>query len=345
MTIDVNFSERSKLFKYLSSKLIGFPKEENNYNNFFNGYAKENYKWEANNCLCKSSDDLLISRIDRHNVPFQVVICKSCGLIRAKEYLRNEDVIHFYKNIYRTKLYAKSTHTANPEKLFNKQLRTTRHAFSLIKQHLIKKENLKIVDVGGGVGGILTFFEKNNELYLCDFFKPYLDFAKKKKLKIIDGGLEKVDFKPDIIILSHVVEHWNNFEEEIEKLIKIQKKNETLNYIEFPGVDSLQKGRRQGDILGDIHIPHVFYFQTKVFENLMNRYGFEKVYMDTFIRSIFIYTGRKKTLINYFQNVCDDLIAGEKFKKKQIFKNFLKIFIPNLILNQIRKIKDNSIKY
>ena len=67
--------------------------------------------------------------------------------------------------------------------------------------------------------------------------------------------------------------------------------------------------------------------------------------MDTFIRSIFIYTGRKKTLINYFQNVCDDLIAGEKFKIKQIFKNFLKIFIPNLILNQIRKIKDNSIKY
>ena len=23
--------------------------------------------------------------------------------------------------------------------------------------------------------------------------------------------LDKIDFKPDIIILSHVIEHWNNF--------------------------------------------------------------------------------------------------------------------------------------
>ena len=66
----------------------------------------------------------------------------------------------------------------------------------------------------------------------------------------------------------------------MKKLINIQIKNQTLNYIEFPGVDSLKDGRREGDILGDIHVPHVYYFTSYVFENIMNRYGFEKVYLE-----------------------------------------------------------------
>ena len=282
---------------FLTAKLIGFPKEEKSYNNFFNSYAKRNYKWIKNNCLCKNQNDKILSKVDRHNVNFLVVICKNCGLIRAKNYLRDKHVRHFYKNIYRKKLYTNSTHTAQPNVLFNKQIRTTRHAYKIIKKFQRKKEKLKIVDIGGGVGGILTHFSQNNDLYLFDFFKPYLNFAKKFSFNIVEGGLEKVNFKPDIIILSHVVEHWNNFEIEINRLIKLQKKNKTLNYIEFPGIDSLQKGRRQGDVLGDIHVPHVYYFQTEVFENLMNRFGFKKIYMDSFIRSIFVYTGKKKLLI------------------------------------------------
>lgn len=269
--------------------------KEKNYNNFFNGYAKQNYKWIKNPCLCRQkSDDLLISEIDRHYVSFPVVLCKACGLVRAEKYLRNKDVNHFYKYIYRSKLYSGSTHTASPNNLFKKQLRSTRHAHEIISKYQNNKKKLKIVDVGGGVGGILEHFDKHNELYLCDFYKPYLNFAKKKSFNVIEGGINKINFKPDIIILSHVIEHWNNFDIEIKRLIKIQKKNFTLNYIEFPGIDFLQKGRRQGDILGDIHVPHVYYFQTKVFENLMNRYGFKKIYMNSFIRGVFIYTGKKK---------------------------------------------------
>ena len=38
---------------------------------------------------------------------------------------------------------------------------------------------------------------------------------KLKKESCIKGGLDAIDFKPDIIILSHVIEHWNNFDYEI----------------------------------------------------------------------------------------------------------------------------------
>jgi len=346
MGILINSFRSSKILDYLSTKLIGFPKKEKNYNNFFNRYAKQNYKWIKNPCLCRQkSEDFLISEIDRHYVNFPVVLCKACGLVRAEKYLRNKDVNHFYKYIYRTKLYSGSTHTASPNNLFKKQLRSTRHAHEIISKYQNNKKKLKIVDVGGGVGGILEHFDKHNELYLCDFYKPYLNFAKKKSFNVIEGGINKINFKPDIIILSHVIEHCNNFDIEIKRLIKIQKKNCTLNYIEFPGIDSLQKGRRQGDILGDIHVPHVYYFQTKVFENLMNRYGFKKINMNSFIRGVFIYTGKKKKIKNYYKTVCNDIVNAEKFRIKQIFINFLKIFIPTVFIKQIRKIKDNSIEY
>ena len=137
----------------------------------------------------------------------------------------------------------------------------------------------------------------------------------------------------------------HNFNYEIKKLISIQKKNETLNYIEFPGIDSLKKGRREGDVLGDIHVPHVYYFSSYVFENLMNRYGFEKVYIDTLIKSIFIYTGKTKKLVNYYQLCKNDLIAAEKTRKIQILKNLIKVIMPIFILKLIRKIRNKKINY
>ena len=83
-------------------------------------------------------------------------------------------------------------------------------------------------------------------------------------------------------------------------------------------------------------MPHVYYFTSYVFENLMNRYGFKKIYLDTLIRSIFIYTGEKKSLINYYELCRNDLISAEKTRKLQIFKNFIKLFIPTFILKLIR---------
>ena len=60
----------------------------------------------------------------------------------------------------------------------------------------------------------------------------------------------------------------------------------------------------------------------------MNRYGFEKIYLDTFIKSIFVYTGKKKKLINYFELCRNDLIDGEKARKFRFFKNLIKFLIP-----------------
>ena len=58
----------------------------------------------------------------------------------------------------------------------------------------------------------------------------------------------------------------------------------------------------------------------------MNRYGFDKIYSDTLIKSIYIYSGNKKGLINYYKTVKHDLICAEKTRRFQILKNCIKCF-------------------
>jgi hypothetical protein len=288
----------------------------------------------------------LLSQTDRHCVDFITVVCKNCGLIRAKDYFRNDHVVDYYKRFYRTSAMNEIYLKKSPADMFNEQKKSSKFRYDLLNKYKIRPlNNMEIVDLGGGAGGVLDHFESNNEKYLVDYFDPYLKYAQTKGIKGINGGLDKIDFKVDIIILSHVIEHWNNFEYEIQKLINIQKINKTLNYIEFPGIDSIKKGRREGDVLGDIQVPHVYYFTSYVFENLMNRYGFEKIYLDTLIKSIFIYTGKKKNLINYYKLCRSDLISAEKTRKIQIFKNLIKFFIPMFFLKVIRKIRNSKIKF
>lgn len=331
-----NFLIKHKRFLEKQNK----KSENHKYINFFQNYKKKNYKLLDNNCLCGNKNDQLLSKVDRYSVKFDTVICRSCGLIRAPKFFDNESIIDFYKNHYRKIMSDDSTNYTDPENLYEEQKKKAKDQFKIIDQTLKKKiKNFIILDLGGGVGGRLEYFDKSNKLFLADFFDPYLTYAKSKGINTLKGGLKDVNFKPDLIILSHVIEHWNNFDIEIKNLIKIQKINQTINFIEFPGIDSLKLGRRGGDFLYDIHIPHVYYFASYVFENLMNRYGFEKIYIDEEIKSLFIYTGKIKKLENNFFKVKDDLIKAEFTRKKEIIKNKVKILFPKLY-NLIKKIKN-----
>ena len=353
-----SFNELDK-YLYSEKRISKYPYYKKVYFDFFNGYAKKNYTLIPIKCLCGNNDDILLSKSDRHGIEFTVVVCKKCGLIRAKDYFTDENIKDFYKNHYRNVMpddeievtsasskFRSHTKIVHKEEIFEQDLQTRYNSHKARNRNRIKiiekfgiLSKKKVLDLGGGFGGILEHFKNENEVYLVDHYVPYLNYAKSKGINIIKGGLDNIDFKPDVIILSHVMEHWGNFEKDIKKLIQIQKIGETINYIEFPGVDGIKLGRQEGDIIGDIHVPHVYYFASYVFENIMNRYGFEKLYIDSWIKSLFIYTGKKSNLINNYPRVLQDLILAEKRRKMHCVHNFLKLFIPNNLLSINRKIR------
>ena len=77
----------------------------------------------------------------------------------------------------------------------------------------------------------------------------------------------------------------------------------------------------------------------------MNRHGFEKVYIDSQIKSVFVFTGKKKNLVNHFNKCRQDLFEGEKARKIQIIKNLIKLLLPSKIINFISKIRNKKIKF
>ena len=150
-----NLDELNK-YLYKQNRIKQFPQYIKNYYNFFNLYAKENYKLENNNCLCDKKNDILLSQTDRHCVDFVTVVCKNCGLIRALDYFRNEDVYDFYKNFYRTTAMNDKVLQSSPADMFDRQKKDSKFRYDLLCKYKIKPINkLKIVDLGGGVGGVL----------------------------------------------------------------------------------------------------------------------------------------------------------------------------------------------
>ena len=48
-------------YLYKKDRIIQFPRFSKNYYNFFNNYAKKNYKLINNSCLCGAKDDILLN--------------------------------------------------------------------------------------------------------------------------------------------------------------------------------------------------------------------------------------------------------------------------------------------
>ena len=53
-------------------------------------------------------DDILLSQTDRHQVEFVTVVCKNCGLIRAKIISEMRTLRTSIKNFYRTVSYTEN---------------------------------------------------------------------------------------------------------------------------------------------------------------------------------------------------------------------------------------------
>tara|TARA_Y100000590_G_scaffold468771_1_gene653026 strand:- start:1405 stop:2451 length:1047 start_codon:yes stop_codon:yes gene_type:complete len=333
---------------------IGYARSKNEeYSKFCNKYIEENYKFKQTSCLCKKNNDQPLSEVDRHGCKFKLVICKSCGLIRAKYYFDDISLDDFYTNHYRRIV---GNDKITPIDFYQQQKRESKKRWSFLKKSINQDLNNKFIifDCGGGAGGNLDGFINRKNLYLSEYYEPYIEFAKSKGINTIKGGLKefnKLNIKPNLIILSHVVEHWSNFDNEITELIKCLLPN-TYIYIEFPGIDSIKLGRRGYDFLGEIHNAHIYYFASYVFINLLNRRGFKCLVHTAEFYGLFKYSSKKTDIINYYHEVRKDLIKAEKKRllelvdrKSKFIQKILKKILPRKLIRMLKKIKGDPPKF
>ena len=279
----------------------------------FDKYQQKNYQREPVDCLCNSEDSgYVISNVDREGWKYTLLACQFCGLIRAEHYWNEASVADFYSNWYRDES------EADADRLYERQAHRSNFVKTFIDEHSPDRvRRLVVFDIGGGAGGLLNSFLGDAKCYLVDYGEDCLRKAESMGIATQAGGINNIDRiaeYPDLVLLSHVLEHFTDVSGKIKALISRLRVG-ALVYIELPGIDSLSEGRRKHDFLRDIHIPHVFYFSRDVLNNFMHRLGFECLHSNSEIQALYRYSGRKGELINYHDHVCS-LIKKAEIKRR-----------------------------
>jgi len=301
---------------------------------------KGEYHYIENICLCANKDsafDIVISEKDRYGISVKFLLCKKCSLLRSDKKLDSQSLADFYTYYYR-RIYGDGLLSIENE--FNGQVKKGNIYKRKLEKYIPLKEIETIYDFGCGAGGTLfPFLNKRTKVFGSDYDYDRLKYGKEKGLNLlhaIDDKQEIEDKKYDLLILSHVMEHFANPISELNKLFELITDD---GYIVVVVPSSLYVGKS----------PHI---TCRFFQNV-HLYNFNKVYLDGFFKALnmeVIYSDEESFCIlkkpkNWIKNYLDfysDVRLNGKYK--EIVSNFQKVVILNDIL-KISTIKTHIVLF
>jgi len=153
---------------------------------------------------------------------------------------------------------------------FNSQAQRGKTFYKLIEKYVDMREVKTVFEIGCGAGGILYPFHKaGKQVSGCDFGEKYLKFGQNKGLNLYQGEINenKTPKKSqDLIILSHVMEHFNNPLQTMSEIIEYIKPEKYL-LVEVPGI---------------FYIPQTYFNPILYFQNAhVHNYYYLKVFFET----------------------------------------------------------------
>lgn len=239
-------------------------------------------------CFCGGRDFQLLSRYDRFGLPFGTKICKSCGLITQTLRIHPGSLAEFYEKIYWPLISGQANYSTAPKK--------DEASPYLLKHIPVHWKDIRIFEVGCGSGGrisrITNVLQQSGHAITaigCDYSSHALELAAQKGIQTIHGGMDELlaAGKADILILSHVFEHFPDLTqatEQIEKLIH----DDSLVYIEVPGVADLENKK---EYLFNYQLycvlAHTYNFSLLTLAYVMSSQGLKLVEGDEYVRAIF----------------------------------------------------------
>ena len=248
------------------------------------------YHFETYACECGSKEDSfrILAEKDRYGFKVQTVICKNCGLMMTNPRMTQEAYNLFYDSEYR-KIYL-GVESANDvgENFFASRKGRGRKIAEFVGNEV--GESIKsVLEIGCSAGAILEAFkEKGCKVKGIDLGGEYIEYGKKRGLDLeqcASAELLKRDEKYDLIILSHVFEHFLDIESEL-KVIRNLLNDSGVLYLEVPGVLSISK-TYASDFLSFLQNAHIYHFTLHSLQDVMARYGWEMVKGNEGIRSLF----------------------------------------------------------
>jgi len=220
-------------------------------------------------CLCGGADFDLVASFDRYRVAQDTVLCRHCGLMLSRPRMSPATLSWFYGSDAYRRIYGGGNLLPHTGEKFLANAANAR-LYTLLGQHLDMTEIGSVAEIGCGAGWKLWEFHQAGKRVLgCDYSPELTAAGREAGLDIRQGtaGQAFTDEKADLVILSHVVEH---FSDPAAEVIAISDRlSAQFLYIEVPNVDFFCSDFLQS--------AHLYYFSPATLIHYMAKAGLAAV--------------------------------------------------------------------
>jgi 2-polyprenyl-3-methyl-5-hydroxy-6-metoxy-1,4-benzoquinol methylase len=206
--------------------------------------------------------------------------CPVCDIVFSTSYIK-QDIYknHNYFTSNKIKRYGLDYEEIEKknEKIFYQRIK---RIISLHKKSGIKREKIKLLDVGAAFGGFVKLCKENGIFASGIELSPYaVNYAiRKNGIKLILGDYETHNFidKFDVITMWYVLEHFKEPFLIIKKSYNLLNKNGILA-ISIPSLNGPLFRFRRTTWLKTRPIEHIFDFSPYSIKMILKSFGFKKI--------------------------------------------------------------------
>ena len=226
---------------------------------------------ESVNCaICNQKNDKILAKRVRPGIDQYVVICKNDGLVYLNPRWNQEQYNKYYTEGY----YKNDQLKPSAKKILIQEQRALK-IISFTKQININK-NSKILEVGCGAGHIIGKIqsELKCDAYAIEPGGNWNNYLRKFNLKVFNTDLSNFKSKEkfDLILLSHVFEHFLRLDIILEQLKNLLHDDGHI-YLEVPNILDINPDAVLTKSF--FRIPHTYYFSRKTLEMVLLKQGFD----------------------------------------------------------------------
>lgn len=265
------------------------------------------YLEELSLCMCGGDNFEILSEKDRYGIPMKTVVCRNCGLVMTNPHLSSDSFDSFYNFEY-NQIY-RGTEEAI-DYTFDEQVFRGGRICDFVEK-TVSLSGKRILEIGCSTGGIVRAFEQRGcDAHGIDLSQEYIEYGRKKGVQLeccTVTDLAKRGEIYDIIILSHVLEHFVDLKKNLDNIKKILNTESGYIYIGVPGIKYLYHSY-EGDFLRLIQNAHVYIFSRDTLNRIMSESSFVPVYVTEQIQGIYRLTEAENVHANKFDNQYDNIM-------------------------------------
>ena len=238
-------------------------------------------------CLCGAREDCVVARQDRYGIPLRTVLCRACGLLRSDPYYSDDALRVFYEQDYR-EIYRAGD--GSMEALFGWQRLKGLAALDWLRRRGFGPFR-RVVEVGAGAGGLLAAFrEAGATVAGCDLNTQGVEHGRAQGLNLVVGSIADLEGDADLVVLSHVVEHFRDPLACLREASALAAPAGLL-YVEVPGIRYVRRGSYK-TLATYLQNAHAWHFTAGTLGFTAGRAGLRCLGVDEYVRAVLAPHGR-----------------------------------------------------